>query len=53
MKSIVGDILRFYDEIEHGKLKWVKARLQSVDIRIISDFLENVRWMELFYGKYV
>jgi hypothetical protein len=53
MKSIVGDILRFYNEIEHGKLKWVKTRLQSLDIRIISDFLENVRWMELFSRKYV
>ena len=53
MKSIVRDILGFYDEIEHGKLQWVKTRLQSLDIRIITDFLENVRWMELFYGKYV
>jgi hypothetical protein len=53
MKSIVRDILRFYAEIERGKLKWVKTRLQSLDIRIISDFLENVRGMELFYGKYV
>ena len=53
MKSIVRDILRFYDEIEHGKLRWINARLQSLDIRIITDFLENVRWMELFYGKYV
>jgi hypothetical protein len=53
MKSIVRDILRFYAEIQHGKLKWVKSRLQSLDIRIISDFLENVLWMELFYGKYV
>ena len=53
MKPIVGDILRFYDEIEHGKLKWVKTRLQSLNIRIISDFLENVRWMELFSRKYI
>jgi hypothetical protein len=53
MKSIVRDILRFYAEIEHGKLRWVKTRLQSLDIRIIADFLENIRWMELFYGKYV
>jgi hypothetical protein len=53
MKSIVRDILGFYDEIEHGKLQWVKTRLQSLDIGIIADFLENVRWMELFYAKYV
>ncbi len=53
MKSIVGDILRFYDEIEHGELRWIKTRLQSLDISIITGFLENVRWMELFYGKFV
>jgi hypothetical protein len=53
MQSIVGDILRFYGEIEHGRLGWVKARLQSLGIRIISEFLENTRWMNLFYRKYV
>ncbi len=53
MKSIVGDILRFYDQIEHGKLNWIQARLQSLDIRIITDFLQNIRWMELFYKTYV
>jgi len=53
IKSVVRDILRFYDEIEHGRLRWINTRLQSLDIRIIADFLENVRWMELFYGKYI
>ena len=49
MKSIVRDILRFYDEIEHGNCDGSRTRLQSLDIRIITDFLENVRWMERFY----
>ncbi len=53
MKSIVGDILRFYDQIEHGELSWIETRLQSLGIRIIADFLLNVQWMELFYRKYV
>jgi hypothetical protein len=53
MKSIVKDILRFYDEIEHGRLRWVARRLHALDITIITDFLENIRWMEAFYRRYV
>jgi len=53
MKSIVKDILRFHGEIEHGRLQWVARKLHALDITIIRDFLENIRWMEAFYRRYV
>jgi hypothetical protein len=53
MKSIVNDILRFHDEIEHGRLRWVARKLHALDITIITDFLENLRWMEAFHRRYV
>lgn len=53
MKSIVSDIFNFYDEINNGKFKWIKSELESANIRILSDFINNRSNIEKFYNTYV
>ncbi len=53
VKSILKDIVRFYAAIDHGRLRWIKDRLDELGISIITDFLSNREMIERFHKNYI